>query len=102
MRDDSLARVREIRGELLHVWRRQDPHVPFEGRTRIRACLEEAQVNYQWYEVNGAHAFLRDQGPRYDAVLARQCYGLALELFHRKLAEGGQAEEPGRGAETEH
>jgi len=88
MHDDSLARAGEISGELLHIWGRQDPHVPFEGRTLLRARLEETGVRYQWHEVNGAHAFLRDEGPRYDAALARQCYGLVLELFHRRLNMG--------------
>jgi carboxymethylenebutenolidase len=83
MNDDSLSRASEIRGELLHIWGRQDPHVPFDGRTLIRARLEEAGVRYQWFEVNGAHAFLRDEGPRYDPSLAYQCYGLVLELFNR-------------------
>ncbi len=32
--DDSLVRAGEIKGELLHVWGRQDPHVPLEGRNR--------------------------------------------------------------------
>ena len=41
MQDNSLARVGEIKGELLHIWGRQDPHVSFEGRTLIRARLEE-------------------------------------------------------------
>jgi carboxymethylenebutenolidase len=86
--DDSLARAGEIQGELLHVWGRQDPHVPLEGRNRIKARLDEAGVNYQWFEVNGAHAFLRDEGPRYDAALAYTCQGLALDLFHRRLAIG--------------
>ncbi len=86
--DDSLARAGEIKGELLHVWGRQDPHVPLEGRTKIKARLEEAGVNFQWFEVNGAHAFLRDEGPRYDPALAFQCQGLMLELFHRRLAIG--------------
>jgi carboxymethylenebutenolidase len=35
--------------------------------------------------VNGQHAFLRDEGARYDAELARQTLGLALDLFHRRL-----------------
>jgi carboxymethylenebutenolidase len=38
--------------------------------------------------LNGAHAFLRDEGYRYDPALALQCYGLTLELFHRTLAIG--------------
>ena len=43
---------------------------------------------FQWHEVNGAHAFLRDEGPRYNPVLAQQCYGLAMEMFKRRLGEG--------------
>jgi carboxymethylenebutenolidase len=101
MSDNSLARAGEIKGELLHIWGRQDPHVPFEGRTLIRARLEEAGVRYQWHEVNGAHAFLRDEGPRYDAALAYQCYGLVFELFHRRLGSGDLGEAAGSG-ETRH
>jgi carboxymethylenebutenolidase len=102
MKDDSLARAGEIKGELLHIWGRQDPHVPFEGRTLIRTRLEEAGVRYQWHEVNGAHAFLRDEGPRYDAALARQCYGLVLELFHRRLGLGDQGGDAAGSGETRH
>jgi carboxymethylenebutenolidase len=87
-KDDSLLRAAEIKGELLHIWGRQDPHVPLEGRLRIKARLDEAGINYQWFEVNGAHAFMRDEGYRYDPALAHLCYGLALDLFHRKLALG--------------
>ena len=83
--DDSLARAPEIEGELLHIWGRQDPHVPLEGRNRIKARLEEAGVNFQWLELNGAHAFMRDEGYRYDPALAFLCYGLAFNLLRRKL-----------------
>lgn len=85
MQDDSLERAGQIRGELLHIWGRQDPHVPLEGRQLIHSRLEALNVNFQWLEVNAAHAFLRDEGPRYDAALARQCYGLVLEMFQRCL-----------------
>jgi carboxymethylenebutenolidase len=90
MADDTLERARrgDVKAELLMVWGRQDPHVPFEGRMQIRRALEEGGANHQTFEVNGAHAFLRDEGPRYNPALARQCYGLAIELFQRKLGEG--------------
>ena len=84
--DDSLARAAEIKGELLHIWGRQDPHVPLEGRNRIKARLEEVNANFTWHEVNGAHAFMRDEGYRYDPALAYQCYGLMFQLLHRRLA----------------
>lgn len=83
--DDSLARAGEIQGELLMVFGRQDPHVPLEGRRKIQARLEAVGSRYSWVEVNAAHAFLRDEGPRYDPVAAGQCLGMALELFQRKL-----------------
>src|SRR5579862_4732556 len=102
MHDNSLARAGEIKGELLHIWGRQDPHVPFEGRTLIRGRLEEAGVRYQWHEVNGAHAFLRDEGPRYDAALAYQCYGLVFELFHRRLGLGDVSADATGPVETRH
>jgi carboxymethylenebutenolidase len=84
--DDSLARAGEIKGELLHIWGRQDPHVPLEGRKKIKARLDEVGANFQWLEVNGAHAFLRDEGYRYDPSLASLCTSWMLEVFHRRLA----------------
>jgi carboxymethylenebutenolidase len=86
--DDSLLRAADIKGELLHIWGRQDPHVPLEGREIIKARLEEAGVTFTWHEFNAAHAFMRDEGPRYDPVLALVCWTLVLELFHRCLAAG--------------
>jgi carboxymethylenebutenolidase len=84
-KDDSLARAKDIKGELLHIWGRQDPHIPLEGRNTIHARLDEVGANFRWIEVNAAHAFLRDEGPRYDPALARVCYEFVFELFHRKL-----------------
>src|SRR3954467_14724 len=90
MNDNSLDRIPEIKGELLMLWGRQDPHVPLEGRGKIHAALEAVGTRFTWHEFNGAHAFLRDEGPRYDPELALTCYGLALNLFRRKLGEGDQ------------
>jgi carboxymethylenebutenolidase len=60
----------------------------------------EAGVHFTWHEFNGAHAFLRDEGPRYDPALALTGYGLALELFKRKLADGDLPVAAVSGAET--
>jgi carboxymethylenebutenolidase len=100
--DNSLERAGEIKGELLHIWGRQDPHVPLEGRNLVKARLEEVGARYSWHEVNGAHAFMRDEGPRYDPALAYQCYGLVLELFHRRLGFGDLQGETQGSAETRH
>ena len=83
--DDTLEGSGAIKAEMLMVWGRQDPHVPLEGRKKIYDALCEKGVNFTWHEFNAQHAFLRDEGLRYDPALARIGYGLALELFHRKL-----------------
>jgi carboxymethylenebutenolidase len=83
--DDSLKRAGEIKGELLNIWGRQDPHVPLDGRNKIKDRLDEAGVNYQWIEVNGAHAFMRDEGYRYDPELAELCQRWLFALFERRL-----------------
>jgi carboxymethylenebutenolidase len=88
MNDDSLARATDIRGEILMIWGRQDPHIPLEGRMAVLNRLNEVGAFFTWHEVNGAHAFLRDEGVRYDPELARQCMTLALDLFHGKLGQG--------------
>lgn len=87
--DDSLDRIGKITGELLMIWGRQDPHIPREGRSLIYNALSDADVHFQWHEFNAAHAFMRDEGPRYDPAAARICYDMVLELFHRRLGEQG-------------
>ena len=84
-KDDSLARASDIKGELMMIWGRQDPHVPDEGRVAIRARLNECGANYTWHEFNAQHAFMRDDGHRYDPELALSCYGLAISMLRRRL-----------------
>ncbi len=83
--DDSLDRMNQIKAEMLMIWGKQDPHIPAAGRQIVYNALTDANVNFTWHEFNGQHAFLRDQGPRYDPELARVCYGLAIDLFRRAL-----------------
>jgi len=83
--DDTLARCGEIVGELLLVFGRQDPHIPLAGRRTIQAALEAAARNYTWHEFNAAHAFLRDEGNRYDPQLQRLGLELVLDCFQRRL-----------------
>jgi carboxymethylenebutenolidase len=102
MQDDSLQRAAEIKGELLMIWGRQDPHIPTEGRIAVLARLNEIGTHLTWHEVNGAHAFMRDEGLRYDPELAYSLYGLVFDLFHRKLGEGDLATQTAASTETRH
>jgi carboxymethylenebutenolidase len=88
MSDDTLDRVAEIQGELLMVWGKQDPHIPAEGRALIHRTLDAAGVNHTIHEFNAAHAFMRDEGPRYNPALAQIGYALVFELFSRRLQLG--------------
>jgi carboxymethylenebutenolidase len=82
---DSLQRVKDIRGELVMIFGRQDPHVPYEGRQRIYQALHEGAVLFSWHEFNCAHAFMRDEGERFNPAAARQCFGITFDLFKRAL-----------------
>ena len=84
--DDSLARIDELKAETLFVWGRNDPHVPFAGRQVLRERLEEAGTRYEWHEVEAAHAFLRDEGPRYDPALFLAAIGWLQALFARTIS----------------
>jgi len=100
--DNSLQRAADIKGELLMIWGRQDPHIPLEGRTKVLARLNELGTRLSWHEVNGAHAFMRDEGPRYDPELAYSLYGLVFNLFHRKLGQGDLSVTTTGSTETRH
>jgi carboxymethylenebutenolidase len=102
MQDNSLDRIAEIKGELLMIWGQQDPHVPLEGRQKIHGALNAANTHFTWHEFNGAHAFLRDEGYRYDPELALTCYQLAIGLFRRKLGEGDRGSRSGTSTESKH
>ena len=77
--------AQDLKGELVMIWGRQDPHVPATGRAAVYKGLSEAGVRFSWHEVNGEHAFMRDEGDRYDGEAACLCMSIALELFHRAL-----------------
>jgi carboxymethylenebutenolidase len=100
--DDSLVRAADIKGELLMIWGRQDPHIPTEGRMKVLTHLNELNKKISWHEVNGAHAFMRDEGIRYDPELAYSLYGLVFDLFHRKLGEGDLTTQTVGSTETRH
>lgn len=83
--NDSLSQCGNIKGELCMVFGKQDPHVSMEGRNLIRAKLQAEELNFSWHEVNAQHAFMRDEGERYDGALALQMYQMAVAMFQRVL-----------------
>lgn len=83
--NDSLTRTKDMDAEFCMVWGRQDPHVSPEGRQLIYQNLMDAKRLFSWHEFNAQHAFMRDEGDRYDAEVAFDCYRLATQFFQRTL-----------------
>jgi carboxymethylenebutenolidase len=81
----SMDRLKEIKGELLMIWGKQDNHIPEAGRKTVYEKMLDAKLTFTWHEFNGQHAFMRDEGERYDPELAFLGYELALKIFQRKL-----------------
>ena len=81
----TFARIPEIKGEMLVVFGDVDPHVPPGGRQMLIDALKSAGVTHRVLIVNGEHAFMRDEGPRYDAAAADQVWGEAIGMFKRVL-----------------
>jgi carboxymethylenebutenolidase len=83
--DDTLERLKSTGAALLFVFGRQDPHVPVEGRRLIHTTLEDAGADFEWHEFNAAHAFLRDEGVRYNPALARVAMALLLRFLGERI-----------------
>ncbi len=77
----SLARAAEIRGKLLMIFGSSDPHVPEGGRKTIDASLRAAGVDHSIQLYPAEHAFMRDEGPRYDPEQTDRAFGAMVGLF---------------------
>ena len=82
----TLARVSEITGDILLVFGTRDPHVPEAGRAKIRAALDDAKTHYAIKQYPAEHAFMRDEGPRWDPESADDAWREAIALFRRTLS----------------
>jgi carboxymethylenebutenolidase len=79
----TLARLDQIKGELLLVFGDVDPHVPVPARNIIRSALQTSGVRHRYLELSGEHAFMRDEGARYDPEMADRVYVDAIDLYRR-------------------
>ena len=83
--DDTLKRLDEIKASCLLIWGSQDPHIPPEGRSKLYSACSEAHLDFSWHTFNAQHAFLRDEGHRFDPWLTKISLEMSLELFQRQL-----------------
>lgn len=81
----SLARAESIKGELLMIFGEQDPHVPAEGRDKVRAALDASGTRYTWSLYPAEHAFMRDEGARFDPEATDGAFAEMVRFFRRIL-----------------
>src|SRR5580704_1534101 len=77
----SLARAHEIRGKILMIWGSADPHVPETGRSAVDRKLRELKLDYATKLYPAEHAFMRDEGPRFDPEATDQAFADMIALF---------------------
>ena len=87
-RDDdaaTLVRVNEIHGALLLVFGTRDPHVPEDARAKIDGALKAAGTKYETALFDAEHAFMRDEGPRWDPEASDQAFERGVSFLRRYL-----------------
>ena len=84
----SLARAKEIRGELLMIFGTKDPHVPDAGREIIDRALKLSGVSYRTILYPAEHAFTRDEGPRFDSEATDLAFAEMIRLFRSVFRDG--------------
>lgn len=87
----SLQRVGDIKGELLMIFGEADPHVPKEGREKIRAALQQAGLKYRVKLYPAEHAFMRDEGARYDPECTDMAFADMIHLYRSTFGESSRA-----------
>jgi carboxymethylenebutenolidase len=81
----TLEAAKTIAGELLLVFGTHDPHVPERARADIAKAVASvgARVTIRLYEAE--HAFMRDEGARYDAEATDDAWREAIAFLRRVL-----------------
>jgi len=85
MNDNTLDLIPSLKAEMLMIWGRQDPHISGDGRRLIYDSLTAADVTFTWHEFNAEHAFMRDEGHRYDPALSHIVYSMIYHHLHHSL-----------------
>ncbi|MGH7354140.1 MAG: dienelactone hydrolase family protein [Candidatus Rokuibacteriota bacterium] len=81
----TLGRAKEIRGELLLVYGATDPHVPEDARATIARALAAAGTRVTTKIYPGEHAFMRDEGPRFDPQSTDEAFREAIAFLRSAL-----------------
>lgn len=82
----TLARAGEIRGDVLLVFGTNDPHVPPPARATIANALGVAGTRVETALYDAEHAFMRDEGARWDPEATDLAWARAVAFLRAHLA----------------
>jgi carboxymethylenebutenolidase len=83
----TLARVRGggVAGEMLLVFGTADPHVPEAARAVLADALTQGGTSVTTRLFAAEHAFMRDEGPRFDPEATDRAWDEAIAFLRRTL-----------------
>jgi carboxymethylenebutenolidase len=81
----SLQRAKETKGEVLMIFGSNDPHIPAEGRAKVEEGLRSSGARYRVQMFPAEHAFMRDEGPRFDPEATDLAFAEMIALFRKVL-----------------
>jgi carboxymethylenebutenolidase len=84
---DTLARVEKggIGGRMLLVFGTKDPHIPLAAVTQVQTAFAASGTDYLISFYDGEHAFMRDEGPRWNASETDRAYAAAVDFLRESL-----------------
>ena len=83
----SLQRAAEITGRMMLVWGENDPHIPAAGRASVEAALHAGGVRFEHRIYPAEHAFMRDEGPRFDPEATDAAFAASIRFLRAALAQ---------------
>ncbi len=88
---DTLAQVEAggIAGRISLVFGAKDPHIPLDAITRVQTAFAASGTDYQITMYAGEHAFMRDEGPRWNPSETDRAYADAVGFLRESLGPIG-------------
>lgn len=88
---DTLSRVEHggISGKMLLIFGASDQSIPLAGITKVQTAFAASGTPYLISMYDGEHAFMRDEGPRWNPSETDRAYKEATDFFREVLGPIG-------------
>jgi carboxymethylenebutenolidase len=71
------------------VFGSRDPHIPLDGITSVQTAFAKSGTDYRISLYDGEHAFMRDEGPRWNPSETDRAYASAVAFLRDALGPLG-------------